>query len=190
MRAYADQMVHNRKANANTQSRNDMLDAMLHGTDPDTAEKLTAANLVAYAIYFLAKNPEAATKAREEINAVVGDEAFALHHLKQLHYVEACLRESIRLSATAPGFNIEPIPSGSDDHTPVLLAGGEYQIPHNQTIIAILHTVNRDPAVFEYPEDFRPEQVLGEKWDNLPAAAQKGFGNGKRECIGKAWAWQ
>lgn len=111
--------------------------------------------------------------------------------MKQLNYVEAILRESIRLSATAPGFNIEPIPlKDKADKTPVFLAGDEYQIPYNQTMIAVLNSVNRDPAVFEYPEEFRPEQVLGEKWDKLPAAAKKGFGNGKRVCIGKAWAWQ
>jgi hypothetical protein len=47
--------------------------------------------------------------------------------LKQLNCVEAILRESIRLSATTPGFNIEPIPlkdkAGKD---PVPLAGGQY----------------------------------------------------------------
>jgi hypothetical protein len=32
--------------------------------------------------------------------------------------------------------------------------------------------------------------MLGEKWDNLPSAAKKGFGNGKRECYGKMWAWR
>lgn len=207
MRAYASEIVKSRKENADRQSRGDMLDAMLNGTDPETGERLqysqvidevvtiligaaTAANLISYAIYFLSQNPGALQKARDEIDAVVGDSSIAHHHLQKLHYVEACLRESIRLSATAPGFNIEPIPSETNDKSPVLLAEGEYQIPRNQTIIVILNAVNRDPAVFEYPEEFRPEQVLGDKWDNLPAASKKGFGNGKRECIGKAWAWQ
>lgn len=207
MRAYASQIVKSRKENADIQSRNDMLDAMLNGTDSETGEKLqdsqvidevvtiligaaTAVNLVAYAIYFLAENTGATEKAREEIDAVVKDGPIEPHHLKKLPYVEACLRESIRLSATAPGFNIEPIPTESNDESPVLLAGGKYQIPHNQPLIAVLNAVNRDSKVFEYPEEFRPEQVLGDKWDRLPAAAKKGFGTGKRECIGKAWAWQ
>jgi cytochrome P450 len=94
----------------------------------------------------------------------------------------------LRLSATAPGFNIEPIPT--DDKRPVFLAGGKYEIPHDQTMIAILHAVNRDPEVFEDPEAFNPERMLGEKWDNLPSAAKKGFGNVKRECYGKMWAWR
>lgn len=205
MRNYAKDIVNSRKNNPD-QARKDMLDAIMNGSDPETGEKLkdsqvldeivtifigaaTAANLVSYGLYYLMENPEAYKKACEEIDRVVGDGPIDLAHLKQLNYVEACLRETIRLSATAPGFNIEPIPS--DNEAPVLLAGGEYQIPHNQPMIAILNAVNRDPAVFgEDPEAFRPERVLGEKWDNLPAGAKKGFGNGKRECIGKLWAWR
>ncbi|KAJ5692020.1 hypothetical protein N7462_001443 [Penicillium macrosclerotiorum] len=204
MRSYASDIVKSRLNNPD-QARKDMLDAIINGVDPESGEKLsdsqhldeiisifigaaTAANLVSYALYYLMENPEPLKKAQEEIDSVVGDGLIDLAHLKQLNYVEACLRESIRLSATAPGFNIEPIPS--KDKSPVLLAGGEYQIPHNQVMIAVLNQVNRDPAVFEFPEEFKPEQVLGDKWDKLPAAAKKGFGNGKRECIGKLWAWQ
>lgn len=205
MRSYATDIVNSRKNNPE-QARKDMLDAIMNGVDPESGEKLkdsqvldeivtifigaaTAANLVSYGLYYLMENPEAHKKACEEIDSVVGDGPIDLAHLKQLNYVEACLRETIRLSATAPGFNIEPIPS--NNKAPVLLAGGEYQIPHNQAMIAVLNSVNRDPAVFGEDSDaFRPERVLGEKWDNLPAAAKKGFGNGKRECIGKKWAWQ
>ncbi len=207
MRSYATD-IKNSRLNNPDQARKDMLDAILNGTDPETGEKLTdsqhldeivtifigaatAANLVSYALYYLMENPEPLKKAQAELDSIVGDNPISLAHLKQLHYVEACLREAIRLSATAPGFNIEPIPpKDKNDKTPVLLAGGEYQIPNNQPMIAILNSVNRDPAVFEFPEEFKPEQVLGEKWDQLPAAAKKGFGNGKRECIGKIWAWQ
>lgn len=207
MRSYAAEIVKSRKDNP-SQSRKDMLDALLNGVDPESGEKLkdsqvldeiitifigaaTAANLLSYGLYYLAENPDARKKAAEEIDSIVGDGPLDLTHLKQLHYVEACLRETIRLSATAPGFNIEPIPSKDPKNkAPILLAGGDYQIPHNQPMIAVLNAVNRDPNVFEHPEKFCPEQVIGDKWDKLPAAAKKGFGNGKRECIGKAWAWQ
>lgn len=207
MRNYATEIVKRRKDNPEL-ARKDMLDALLNGVDPESGLKLkdsqvldeivtifigaaTAANLLAYAVYYLSNNPEALKKGQDEIDSVVGDGPIDLSHLKQLHYVEAILRETIRLSATAPGFNIEPIPpKDKKDKTPVLLAGGEYEIPNNQPMIAILNAVNRDPAVFEDPLAFKPEQVIGDKWDKLPAAAKKGFGNGKRECIGKLWAWQ
>lgn len=204
MRNFAASVIKTRKEKPET-ARKDILDAMINGADPESGEKLTesqiideiisifigaatAPNLISYALYYLMENPTEITKAHEEIDRVVGDGKIDLDHLKSLNYVEAILRESIRLSATAPGFNIEPIPS--KDKSPVLLGGGEYQIAHDQPMIAVLSQVNRDPAVFEDPEAFKPERVLGEKWDQLPAAAKKGFGNGKRECIGKLWAWR
>lgn len=205
MRNFAAGIVQTRKDKPET-ARKDMLDAMLNGKDPESGEKLkdsqvldeiisifigaaTAPNLVSYALYYLMQNPAEITKAQEEIDSVVGaNDKIELAHLAKLNYCEAILHESLRLSATAPGFNIEPIPSA--DKSPVVLAGGEYQVPHDQTMIAILNSVNRDPAVFEDPEAFKPERMVGEKFDKLPAAAKKGFGNGKRECIGKVWAWR
>lgn len=204
MREYAVKIVKTRKEKP-LQSRDDLLYALLNNSDPQTGEKLnesrvidevvtmfigaaTSANLVAYAIYYLIKNPEALAKARAEIDSVVGEGEFKNEHFKDLKYCEAVIRESLRLSATAPGFNREPIPS--EDKSPILLGGGKYQIPHNQAILAIIHTTNRDPEVFEDPEAFIPERVLGEKWDQLPLGARRNFGNGHRECYGKMWAWR
>lgn len=205
MRDFATEIIKNRKENPDV-SRNDLLDGLLNNLDPQTAESLsdtsvvdevvtmfigaaTAPNLVSYALYYLMKNPEKIEKARAEIDSIVGsNEKIQLDDLKKMEYCEAIIRESLRLSATAPGFNIEPIPS--KDERPVMLSGGKYQIPHNQTLVAILHTVNRDPEVFEDPEAFIPERVLGERWDKLPKAARRGFGNGKRQCYGTQWAWR
>ena len=36
-------------------------------------------------------------------------------------------------------------------------------------MIIVLHGVNRDPAVFEEPEAFKPERMVGEAFDKLPA---------------------
>ncbi|KAJ5144821.1 hypothetical protein N7448_002213 [Penicillium atrosanguineum] len=205
MRDFATGIIKHRKENPDD-SRNDLLDGLLNNTDPQTGERLcdtsvvdevvtmfigaaTAPNLVSYALYYLMKNPEKMKKARAEIESIVGpNERIQLEDLKKMEYCEAIIRESLRLSAAAPGFNIEPLPS--KDQRPVMLSGGKYQIPHNQAMIAILHTVNRDPAVFEDPEAFIPERMLGEKWDNLPKAARRGFGNGKRQCYGTQWAWR
>jgi cytochrome P450 len=204
MRKFAADIVQSR-VNDKGQDRDDLLHALLHNADPVSGEKLsesrvvdevvtmfigaaTAANLVSYALYYLLRNGEVLAKARAEVDSVVGGSSITLENLNALHYCEAVIRETLRLSATAPGFNIEPVPT--EDKSPVLLAGGKYQIPHNQTMISVLHTVNRDPEVFEEPESFIPERMLGEKWEALPKGARKGFGNGKRECYGKMWAWR
>ncbi|KAJ6149311.1 hypothetical protein N7471_000510 [Penicillium samsonianum] len=184
--------------------RNDLLNVLLHEKDPKTGESLpdsrvideiinifigssTAPNLLSFTLYYLAKNPDEVTRAREEIDALVGPSGQIEHfHLSQLPYCAAILRESFRLCAPAPAFNIEPLPTDG----PVLLGGGEYEIPKTQPMIAILSAVNRDPAVFDDPNDFKPERMLGEAFDRLPIGVKKGFGNGKRECYGKRYAWE
>lgn len=196
-----------RKRRVEGSGKTDMLHALINAKDPETGEGLdeekvvdeivtlcigtaTAPNLVAFALVYLLKNPQAMGKAREEIEGVVGREGeLTLEGFKRLDYCEAVLRESIRLSAVAPGFNIEPIP-GRETAGVVTLAGGKYQIPKNQTLIAVLAAVNRDPEVFEDPEAFRPERMLGERFEALPVGVKKWFGNGKRECIGKLFGWQ
>ncbi|KAE8379736.1 cytochrome P450 [Aspergillus bertholletiae] len=204
MRDYGTEIVTTRRENPT--DKKDMLHALLEGKDPETGKGLTdsqildqiinifigsatAPNLVAFAMYYLAKNPDVVAKAREELDAVVGGPSVRIEHehLARLPYTEGVLRESFRLSGVAPGFNIEPLPSTEG---PVLLAGGEYEVPKNQPLIAILAAVNRDPAVFDDPEAFKPERMVGENYDRLPKGVKRGFGNGKRECTGKRYAWQ
>ncbi|KAH8670792.1 cytochrome P450 [Xylariales sp. PMI_506] len=204
MRAYAQDLVDYRKANPT--DRQDLLAAMMNAQDPKTGKTLkasqildeivtmpigssTAPALIVTAICFLLQNPEVIQKARKEIDSVIGNSKFTHEHLSKLEYVEGIMRESLRLSFAAPGFNIEPIPVPGNK-TPVQLAGGKYQVAHNQPMIIVLAGVNRDPTVFEDPLAFRPERMVGQAFESLPTAAKKWFGNGKRECIGKHYAWQ
>lgn len=129
-----------------------------------------------------------------------GGRQLTLDDLPRLEYMEGIVRESPRLSSAAPGFNIEPVPRQHQDHdqgsevavdkTFVLLAGGKYQVAYDQPMIVVLAGVIRDPGVFEDPRAFRPERMMGERFERLPGAAKKWFGNGKRVCIGRDRAWQ
>jgi len=232
MRDYAAEAVaHRRSATGAEGERRDLMHALLTAKDPQTGKSLsesevideivsmpigssTAPCLLAAAVYFLLQNPDAVAKAREELDRVSSSSSsagetragFTAEQLDSLAYTQGVLRESMRLSCPAPGFNIEPIPrttaapgaadakgkadKGKVDKAPVLLAGGKYSVAHNQPMIVVLAGVNRDPAVFDAPLEFRPERMMGEQFDALPGAVKKWFGNGKRECIGKHWAWQ
>ncbi|WYZ35977.1 hypothetical protein EsH8_X_000624 [Colletotrichum jinshuiense] len=203
MRTYAGEIVEHRRTNPS--DRKDLLAALLSTEDPQTGKTLTndqvideivtmpigsstAPGLVSTAIYFLLKNPQVLTTAREELDSVVGDGELTYAHLSQLSYIEGIVRESLRLSFAAPGFNIEPIPR-EGDKSPVLLAGGKYQVAHNQPMIIVLAGVNRDPSVFEDPLTFKPERMVGDKYEQLPLGVKRYYGNGKRQCIGKHYAW-
>lgn len=220
MREYAEDLVKTRQQQQST-GRKDLLAALMEGTDPQTGKGLTESQvvdeivsmpigsstapcMVASMVYFLLKHPACVEKARRELDRVLGPrkagggkaaaERLGVEHLSRLHYIEGIVRESLRLSAAAPGFNIEPIPRKLDnnktDKSPVLLAGGKYQVAHDQAMIIVLSGVNRDPTVFHDPLAFRPERMMGEAFERLPEGVKKWYGNGKRECIGKHWAWQ
>ncbi|CCF36025.1 cytochrome P450 [Colletotrichum higginsianum] len=205
MRAYASEMVEHRRNNPS--DRKDLLATLVSAADPESGKSLTnsqvideivtmpigsstAPGLVSTIVYFLLKNPHVIATAREELDRVVGGAGGELtySHLSQLKYVEGIVREGLRLSFAAPGFNIEPIPR-EGDKSPVLLAGGKYQVAHNQPMILVLAGVNRDPSVFEDPLAFKPERMVGEKYEQLPVGVRRSYGNGKRECIGKHYAW-
>ncbi|KAK0624159.1 cytochrome P450 [Immersiella caudata] len=204
-RTWAQSLIDHRAANP-TPARHDLLHALLNSPDPETGTTLTPSMVIdeivtmpigsstapcalTSLIYFLLQNPSVVTRAREELASVCGDAPLSQEHLKSLPYITGIVRETLRLSHAAPGFNIEPIPKEGDT-SPVLLAGGKYQIPHNQAMIIVLAGVNRDPAVFEEPLAFRPERMMGEAFEGLPRGVKKWFGNGKRECVGKHWAWE
>ena len=201
MRQYGAECLEYRKANPT--DRKDMLYTMMNVKDPETGNSLseeqivdeivtmpigssTAPCTIATAIYYLLKNPGCITKAREEIDSVVGGGEFTHDGLEKLSYCAGIVRETLRLSAAAPGFNIEPLP---DTKGPVSLGGGKYQVPAKQTMIIVLHGVNRDPAVFEEPAAFKPERMVGEAFEKLPEGSKKWFGNGKRVCFGQHYAW-
>ncbi|KAJ1325466.1 NADPH-cytochrome P450 reductase [Microdochium nivale] len=220
MREYATEIVARRKSDGGAQAdeRKDLLHAIMHAKDPETGigfndsqvidnvvtmpiGSSTAPCLLASAVCFLLQNPDVLAKARAELDSVTGSyvdgagaTALTLEHLDRLVYTAGVLREALRLSYPAPGFNIEPIPrtaeGGKVDKSPILLAGGKYAVAHNQAMIVVLAGVNRDPAVFDEPLSFEPERMIGERFDALPESVKKWFGNGKRECIGKHWAWQ
>lgn len=201
LRKYATECLEYRKANPT--DRKDMLHTMMTAKDPETGESLddqqivdeivtmpigssTAPCVISHAIYYLLKTPDCIKKAREEIDSVIGKGVFTHDHLEKLTYCAGIVRESLRLSAAAPGFNIEPLP---ETKGPVVLGGGKYEIPAKQTVIVVLHGVNRDPAVFEDPEAFKPERMVGDAFEKLPEGAKKWFGNGKRACYGANYAW-
>ncbi|KAG5992403.1 hypothetical protein E4U43_003797 [Claviceps pusilla] len=218
LRRYAEEIVRERRARPTR--RRDLLAVMLEGRDPDTQARLTdeqvvdeivsmpigsstAPCLLATALFLLARHPDVLARAHQEVDAVVGSGSgpgsgtskrdLTLHDLDNLPYMQAVVREALRLSFAAPGFNREPIPdetSRSGAAPPVLLAGGKYQVPRGTPIIVVMAGVNRDPSVFEDPLAFKPERMMGERFASLPAGAKKWFGTGKRACIGREYAWQ
>lgn len=61
----------------------------------------TTANSLAYASYLLAKHPEKMKLAQEEVDTVVGSENVSYDDMTKLKYLDAVVRESLRLYPVA-----------------------------------------------------------------------------------------
>ncbi|KAM3420831.1 Bifunctional cytochrome P450/NADPH--P450 reductase [Cercospora zeina] len=201
MKRVAQECIDRRKG---APRKKDLLDMMLYGKDPATGLPLTeetvinnmltflvaghetTSGLLSFTIYYLLKNPEALHKAQQEIDTVIGSAPVEFKHMSKLPYIEAVLREALRLTPTAPGFTVGP----KSTKEPFVL-GGKYVLPGDAKVTILLTRVGRDPAVYgEDANEFRPERMLDENFKKLPAGAWKPFGNGKRGCIGRPFAWQ
>ncbi|GME65126.1 hypothetical protein Trco_000025 [Neofusicoccum parvum] len=179
----------------------DLLNALLYGRDPKTGEGLsdnsiidqmitflvagheTTSGLLSFAFFYMLDHPDTLKKAQQEVDQVVGNDAVTVEHLGRLPYINAVLRETLRLQPTAPAFVL-----GAFEDTTL---GGRYRVKKEEPMLALLHKIHRDPAVYgDDAEVFRPERMLDENMAKLPKNAWKPFGNGARACIGRAFAWQ
>lgn len=148
----------------------------------------TTSGMLSFAFVYLLKNSAAYRAAQKEVDEVCGKDPITPDHLSKLVYIDALLKETLRMSPTAPGFSLRALESSKED--PVTL-GGKYIIERNKTMLVLLAKVHRDPKVYgEDAEEFKPERMMGGKFDKLPKGAWKPFGNGMRGCIGRAFAWQ
>ena len=119
---------------------------------------------------------------------MLGKRPIRVGDLQKLKYLNAYLRESIRLSPIAPFLSKQINPQLH--HQPLFL-GGRYKIEPSDRIVVLLGKTQRDVTVYgEDAAEFKPERMLDEKFNNLPSGAWKPFGNGIRACIGRPFAWQ
>lgn len=105
------------------------------------------------------------------------------------------LRETLRLTPTAPAFSRAIRPENTED--PVYIGAKDpdskhkYEIPRGKSIVCLIGKIMQDPKVFgEDAAEFKPERMLDENFEKLPKNAWKPFGTGMRACIGRAFAWQ
>jgi len=171
----------------------DLLDRMMYPADgpalPDEniadqvltlfiAGHETTGNLMAFAAYFLARDPELAARVRAEAAALTTDGRIAAEDVGKLEVTDAVISETLRLWPTAPGF----FRAAREDTT----LGG-YPIAAGEWVFVLLLAVHRDPEVWgPDAEEFRPDRWLNgfkpKPWQFRP------FGTGPRSCIGQAFA--
>ncbi|KAF1937047.1 NADPH-cytochrome P450 reductase-like protein, partial [Clathrospora elynae] len=188
----------------NPTEKKDLLNGMLNGVDSKTGEKMTDDNIIdnmitfliaghettsgllSFTFYYLLKNASAYEKAQQEVDDVIGKGPITVDHLTKLPYLNAVLRESLRLQPTAPSIGL----TAKED----TVIGGKYAVKAGVPLLALFPIIHRDPVAYgEDAEEFRPERMLDEEFDRRNKKfpnCWKPFGNGMRACIGRPFAWQ
>ncbi|XP_021766094.1 cytochrome P450 CYP82D47-like [Chenopodium quinoa] len=195
----------NRRSSKEAQGKLDFMDVMLGifetGQETDskfetdtiikatcTAMILAAADTTAvtltWALSLLLNNKEVLKKSQAELDIVVGKERQVEESdLKNLVYLQAVLKETMRLYPAAP-LSV-PREAISD----CIVSG--YNIPAGTQLFVNLYKIHRDPLVWENHLDFHPERFLttnkdydvrGQSFEFMP------FGSGRRICPGISFA--
>ncbi|KAJ3787486.1 cytochrome P450, partial [Lentinula aff. detonsa] len=196
MRNTAKAILQDRKANPT--DRKDMLNVMLRGRDPKTGAQMsdesiidnsvltvflgheTTSGTMSFALYYLLKHPEVMKELQSEVDNVLGDQPAQLGDLTRMQYLNAVIRETIRLQPTAAIRAIYPLED-------TVIGGGKYFVMKNEPIALQIWDLHRDISIWE---EFKPERMLKENFELLPPNAWQPFGFGMRSCIGRAFAWQ
>lgn len=173
----------------NPTEKKDLLNAMIYGKDPKTGQtmrdELIAANmqtfliaghettsgLLSFAFLNMLKNPSTYFAAQQEVDRVCGKERITTKHLTQLKYINAILRETLRLTPTAPAITRGPRPENKE--SPVTVSNGKWEVPRSG-VSCLIAKIQRDPNVYgDDADEFKPERMLDENFEKLPKSAWK-----------------
>lgn len=105
----------------------------------------TTSGLLSFAFYYLLKNPSAYEKAQQEVDDVIGKGSITVDHLSKVPYLNAVLRETLRLQAPAPVISM----TAKEDTT----IGGKYAVKAGAPIAALLSMVRHSSHVFKWCDD-------------------------------------
>jgi cytochrome P450/NADPH-cytochrome P450 reductase len=143
----------------------------------------TTSATLSFTYFNLLKHPEKLHKAQLQVDEVVGNGVLKLEHLAKLDYIDACIKETLRMSAPIAAWSVSP----KED----TLLDGKYKVTNDMNIQVNVKGLHRDRTVWgDDVEVFRPERFLNGGFQALPPNSWKPFGSGMRACIGRTFAEQ
>lgn len=135
----------------------------------------TAAGL-AWAFHHVLSHSDVLDRVRAELASVVGDAPLEPSHVARLDYLDAVVKETLRLFPVIPMVMRRL-------RAPMRIGG--WELPAGVGVSPSIYLAHRRPDVWPEPDRFLPERFLGAR--NNPYAFLP-FGGGTRRCLGAAFA--
>lgn len=140
----------------------------------------TTSTTLCWALESILTHPDVAARLDAELAAVVGEGPLDPAHLPALEYLDATIKEALRLHPVVPILGM-----GRKLTEPFTLQG--YTLPAGVKVVPTIHATHQRPELYPEPRRFRPERFLGLKPDPY---AFLPFGGGVRRCLGMGFALQ
>ena len=130
----------------------------------------------------LIKNPSIMRRVQEEIRSVVGNKSkIDVVDISQMDYMKCITKESLRLHT--------PLTLSAPRETSESVKFGGYDIPAKTRVFVNIWAIQRDPKLWDRPEEFIPERfkdnpndLKGQNFEFIP------FGGGRKGCPGSTFA--
>lgn len=149
--------------------RDEMMTLLLAGHE-------TSATTLAWAFSHVLRDAQVRQRLIDEVREVVGEEPITASHLSSLAYLDAVMRETLRITPILPFVGrklVEP------------WEVGPYVVPSGSTLAPCVYLTHHRADLWPDPERFDPERFLDAR---IPPNAWFPFGGGARRCIGQAFA--
>ncbi|XP_034236789.1 methyl farnesoate epoxidase-like [Thrips palmi] len=144
----------------------------------------STANTLSFCLMYMAMYPDKQAKVHAELDAAGREpgDIVPLSDKARLPYLEATLAEVMRVNTIAP----LAIPHRNSEDVEM----NGYTIPKDSMILISLWSVLNDQKHWGDPEVFRPERFIDASGKYVKDPWMIQFGQGKRVCIGEAFAMQ
>ncbi len=139
----------------------------------------TTARALAWTLYLLAFDPSARQRCLDEVDALDIDGSAPHEWGESLPWLTACFEESMRLYPPA-GIITRKL-NGTIEH-------GDFHLEDGTVIVTSPWVLHRHQALWDHPEQFRPDRFFGENRNRINKFAFLPFGLGHRVCIGNRFA--
>ncbi|KAF9884279.1 hypothetical protein FE257_001909 [Aspergillus nanangensis] len=135
------------------------------------------------ATYLILKNPKVRDRLRSELDQARPhiQDNFDLLHISQLPYLNAVIKESLRLFTPAATPLPRTVPAKGVE------VNGHF-LPAGTILTHSLYLIHHNPALFDNIKSFEPERWLGEQGKELEQYYVP-FSKGSRSCIGISLAY-